>query len=119
MRLTSTFVATLSSYETNPDDPVTVIINEGIDHSILEVGWFICFYNLHDWVDKGYERKGGTTNLTEKYLLLDLDIISRLYQAVVTHELKGSIDNLTVLVITLVECHKLIEDGFNIMYETH
>ena len=118
MRLTSTFVATHRSYKTDPDDPVTVIINEDIDHSILEVGWFICFYNLHDWMDKEYERKGGTTNLTDKYLLLDLDIISRLYQAVVTHELKGSINNLTELVIILVECHKLIEDGFNVMYET-
>lgn len=109
----------MSSYKTNPNDPVTVIINEDIDHSILEVGRFICFYNLHDWVDKEYERKGGTTNLTEKYLLLDLDIITRLYQAVVTQQLKGSINNLTKLVIILVECHKLIEDGFNVMYETH
>lgn len=119
MKLTSTFVATMSSYKTNPNDPATVIINEDIDHSILEVGRFICFYNLHDWADKEYERKGGTTNLTEKYLLLDLDIITRLYQAVVTQQLKGSINNLTKLVIILVECHKLIEDGFNVMYETH
>ena len=119
MKVLTTFVATLSSYETNPDDPVTVIINEGIDHSISEVGWFICFYNLHDCMDKVYESKGGQTNLTGKYLLLDLDIITRLYQAVVTHELKGSINNLTELVIILVECHKLIEYGFNVMYETH
>ena len=118
MKLTATFVATMSSYKTNPDDPATVIINEGIDHSMSEVGWFIMFYNLHDWMDKEYERKGGQTHLTEKYLLLDLDIISRLYQAVVTQQLKDSIDNLTDLVITLVECHKLIEDGFNVMYET-
>ena len=70
-------------------------------------------------MDKVYESKGGQTNLTDKYLLLDLDIISRLYQAVVTHELKGSINNLTELVIILVEYRKLIEYGFNIMYETH
>jgi hypothetical protein len=108
----------MSSYKTNPDDPATIIVNEAIHQSTLEVVWFICFYNLHDWMDKEYERKGGTTNLTDKYLLLDLDIISRLYQAVVTQQLKGSINNLTKLVITLVECHKLIEDGFNVMYET-
>ena len=118
MKILSTFVATLSSYETNPDDPATVIINETKHHPTSEVGWFICYYNLHDWMDKEYERKGGQTHLTDKYLLLDLDIISRLYQAVVTHELKGSINNLTELVIILVECHKLIEDGFNVMYET-
>ena len=119
MKLTSTFVATMSSYKTNSDVPATIIVNEARHHSTLEVGWFICFYNLHDWMDKEYERKGGTTNLTDKYLLLDLGIISRLYQAVVTHELKGSINNLTELVIILVECHKLIEDGFNVMSETH
>ena len=70
-------------------------------------------------MDKVYESKGGQTNLTDKYLLLDLDIITRLYQAVVTQQLKGSINNLTELVIILVECRKLIEDDFNTMYETH
>jgi hypothetical protein len=69
------------------------------------------------WI-RNTKEKGGTTNLTDKYLLLDLDIISRLYQAVVTHELKGSINNLIELIIILVEYHKLIEDGFNVIYET-
>ena len=81
-------------------------------------GLFVFTIYMIGWI-RNTKEKGGTTNLTEKYLLLDLDIINRLYQAVVTHELKGSINNLTELVIILVECHKLIEDGFNVMYETY
>lgn len=119
MKLESKIVATLSSYKSNPDDPATVLLLEEDEYPLLDVGWFIQNYNLHDWMDKEYMKKGGILHLTDKYLLLDLDILSRLYQAVVNQQLKDSINNLTELVIILVECHKLIEDGFNVMYETH